>query len=347
MNKIKRDPKKFETFELFSTLIEDMGYNLNDPDIVNKITSEFKTAISSSSENNIMIYGKRVEGLFSYIARGLSEVNFIKQEDSGDAYTNLTNAVKIPDFRILLKNQRLIFVEVKNNNKNPLRDDYKLKIEYVESLQRYCDLNSGELFIAVYYRLVERFVLVSVDCFENDGIFYTLNINKAFINNKLDLLGDCKIALKPPLQLHLKIDSEKTGEEDEESYILNNTIRSVSVKCCNVEITDDIEKSIAYKLMWYGTWEDEKVNHVFDNQGLLKEIQLDYYPVEYNKNDDIELSVIAEMSHILIKSFTNKTTQNEKLKQLSYTGVTLDLNELIPYCYTSEVLPLIWLSQEV
>ncbi|MCH7394158.1 hypothetical protein MMP66_07675 [Acinetobacter dispersus] len=339
MNKVKRDPQKFETFELFSVLVEELGYSISDEDVVNKVCEKIKEKISDSADNPIMLHGKRTEGLFSYTVRGLNNVKLIKQEDAGDAYTNLQKDIKIPDFRIIQENNKQILVEVKNNNYDP-KYDYKLKTKYVESLKRYSNLINIELYIAIYYRKLERFFLVHIDDFDKKNNEYVLSIKKAVVRNKFDELGDCKIATYSPLELHLKVNGNKI-EETEEYTNFNVTVIGVSLKCKNIEINDETGKNIAYKLIWHGDWDDEKVNYIYDNSGDLTDIKLVYYPRGYDETEANNFHVITELSVLLIKSFNKKTTDNRKLKQLSYSGIPLDLNKVIPINYTSNELPIL------
>ena len=81
MYKVKRNPQKFEPFDLFSTLVEELGYSISEENIVEKITTVFSKSIEDATKADTMLYGARNEGLFSYMVRGLGKVKFIKKED--------------------------------------------------------------------------------------------------------------------------------------------------------------------------------------------------------------------------------------------------------------------------
>ncbi|MEJ5137265.1 MULTISPECIES: hypothetical protein [Acinetobacter] len=345
MKKVKRNPQKFETFELFSILVEELGYNISDDDVVNKVCETIKEKIGDSAKNDAMLYGKRNEGLFSYIVRGLNKVKLIKQEDAGDAYTYISEEVKIPDFRIIMNNDKQILVEVKNYNDDP-RNDYTFKDNYFNSLKRYSNLTMTELYIAIYYRKLERFLLVHTDDFEKNDDGYTISISKALVNNRFGDLGDIKLATTAPLELHLKVTGIMSNDHKDYSEF-DVTVNDVVIKCMNIEISNDLNKNIAYKLIWHGDWNDERVEYIFDNNKKnLTDIILSYYPTGYKEDEAGEFHSITDLSSLLIKSFHGKTTENKKLKQLSYSGIPLDLNKVIPYNHNSEELPIIWVHTE-
>ena len=71
--------------------------------------------------NPILLYGKRVEAMFAFVAASLEKCLMIREEDVGDIYA--MTAVQPPDYRIVLLDGTELLIEVKNCHhlKKPLR----------------------------------------------------------------------------------------------------------------------------------------------------------------------------------------------------------------------------------
>lgn len=343
MYKVKRNPQKFEPFDLFSTLVEELGYSISEKNIVEKITKVFSKSIEDATKADTMIYGARNEGLFSYMVRGLGKVKFIKKEDSGDAFMSTSEKIIIPDFRIILEDGSLIFVEVKNFNKNPIDNKYKFKKEYIQSLERYCRLNKGELKVAIYYTGFNRWVLLSPERFVDKGNSFEIEITDAFMYSELSCLGDFYIATRFPLEVYLKADESKTkkilSNSNKEEY--NFVTKHISFKSGNQNIDDNIGKKIAYNLALYGEWE-EKIDYL-KNDGKLIGIKFTYFPRregdEIEDNEDV--TIITQYSVLLTKFFRMKTSDEKNIKLLSYSGKPADVRNLIPKNYNNPNFPLL------
>lgn len=78
-------------------------------DFIIKLVNKLKTDMGLSKPH--WLYGKKSECMFGYIAAILGKCVFIKQEDSGISYAK--RDIAIPDYRMILDNNRELFVEVK------------------------------------------------------------------------------------------------------------------------------------------------------------------------------------------------------------------------------------------
>ncbi|MBO1915693.1 hypothetical protein J4727_00480 [Providencia rettgeri] len=86
-----------------------------------------------------------MESCFSEVVAGLHGCRLIKTEDTGDVIYD-DDEIELPDYRLILKDGRQIFVEVKNCNQPNPKASYFLTNNYVEKLQRYSEINQIPLF---------------------------------------------------------------------------------------------------------------------------------------------------------------------------------------------------------
>lgn len=341
MFKVKRNPQKFETFDLFSTLVEDLGYNINDKDVVEKVTEIFYENVKEAKKEDIMLYGARNEGLFSYIVRGMGSVKFIKKEDSGDAYASTDETLQIPDYRIILHDGSLIFVEVKNWNKDP-KKNFNLDNKYIESLERYCKLNNGKLFIAVYYRCINRWVLVSHKKFTKKGKKHEITLADAYKYSEFSCLGDICIALSSPLELFFEFNEDTTLTNIEgDIYNYNGKIKKIRFKSGNKEVKDNIGRKIVFALALHGTWEEE-YEYIYEKDKLTG-LKLTFQPEEgFTTDDEMDAGVriVAQYSVMLTSFFTKKTIKNNEIVKLFHSGKPADVTSFIPDDYDNPDLPI-------
>lgn len=345
MFKVKRNPQKFETFDLFSTLVEALGYSINDEDVVEKVTEIFYENVKEAKKEDIMLYGARNEGLFSYIVRGMGSVKFIKKEDSGDAYASTNETLQIPDYRIILDDGSLIFVEVKNWNKDPNKN-FSLENKYIESLERYCKLNNGKLFIAVYYRCINRWVLVPHKKFTKKGKKHEITLADAYMYSEFSCLGDICIALYSPLELFFEFNENTTLKNIEgDIYNYNGKIKNIRFKSGNKEIKDDIGRKIVFALALHGAWAEE-YEYIYDKDKLIG-LKLTFKPDDgFTTDDEMDAGfrIIAQYSVMLTSFFTKKTIKNNEIVKLFHSGKPTDVTSFIPDDYDNPDLPIVRLQ---
>ncbi|MFW6557205.1 hypothetical protein [Acinetobacter baumannii] len=341
MFKVKRNPQKFETFDLFSTLVEDLGYSINDKDVVEKVTEVFSKSVKEATNTNIMLYGARNEGLFSYIVRGMASVKFIKKEDSGDAYASITETLQIPDYRIILEDGSLIFVEVKNWNKD-YDVNFNLKVKYVESLERYSAINNGRLLIAVYYRCINRWVLVPINRFTKKGKKYEISLFDAMKFSEFSCLGDMCFGLFSPLEIYFEFDKNiSTNKYEGNFYKYDGKINKIILKSGGKEIKDDIGRKIVFGLAHHGGWPEE-YEYIFKGDELLG-LKLTYAPEEgFGDNEnDAGFKIIAQYSVMLTSFFAQQTMKDDEITKLLYSGKPTNVTSFIPNNYNNPDLPII------
>ncbi|WP_312058191.1 hypothetical protein [Acinetobacter courvalinii] len=344
MYKVKRNPQKFETFDLFSTLVEELGYSISQDDVVEKVSEIFSDSVKEAKKSDIMLYGARNEGLFSYIVRGMSSVKFIKKEDAGDAYTSISQKIQIPDFRLILEDNSLIFVEVKNWNKT-YDIDFNLDIKYVESLERYCSLNNGKLFIAVFYRCINRWVLLPISRFKENKKKYEISLIDALKYSEFSRLGDIVFALDKPLEIYFEFESNiLLNNYDGNYYNYEGKIKNIVFKCGSKEITDDVGRKAIFLLAQHGGW-PEQYKYIFENDKPIG-LSLKYEPEEgfINNENEVGFKIITQYSVMLTNFFAQKTLEKNVIVKLLYSGKPANVTAILPDDYKNSDLPIIRLQ---
>ncbi|EPW7304968.1 hypothetical protein ACWO6Y_004513, partial [Escherichia coli] len=64
MERIKRNPERFEAFELFSSLGQIYNYDIKNPEHQDDFIQKVTTSLIASHQNPILLNGKRIENLF-------------------------------------------------------------------------------------------------------------------------------------------------------------------------------------------------------------------------------------------------------------------------------------------
>ena len=107
--------------------------------------------------------------------------------------SNLTRPrppLHLPDFRLLLNDDRQILVEVSNVAPRDTGKRHKLRANTVEATQNYARLTGAELYYAHYWAFSSRWTLVKSSIFGESGKVKNLTAEMAFKENEMSLLGD-------------------------------------------------------------------------------------------------------------------------------------------------------------
>lgn len=129
IQRLERDPIRFDVIDLFDAIGRSRKYeigNIND----NKAFVELVSKSLADTNTPSMIYGRRTEAMFSYVAASLGKCLLIKKEDSGDVFAH-DGSILLPDYRLVLENNRQLLVEVKNYRQKKPHAEYSLKSDYM------------------------------------------------------------------------------------------------------------------------------------------------------------------------------------------------------------------------
>lgn len=298
INKINRNIEKYEIYELFNLIAEEHNFrNLNE-DYINLFIDIVKESLNKTT-NPIFMHGKQTEKMFSYIVSCMPECVLIKQEDAGSLFSN--DKVKIPDYKVLLKNNRQILIEVKNHHtKNNLKQ-FKIKTSELQELNNYARLVQIELKIAIYWSNIQTWTLIDTEKFINNGNNSYIDFITAIENNEMSILGDYWLATIPPLELKMYIQEKEILPNH-----INGSISKVELFANNKLIKDEHEKNIAFNLMLFGSWEDNLYIETINNSRCIVST---INPIQKSNE---QFDMIGAMSSIISRKFNFITSNNQE-----------------------------------
>jgi hypothetical protein len=298
-----------DVFQLMIHLAEQQGLHLTDFPSDAGLIKNLST-LMSKVHTPIRIYGRRVEEMFYHVVAALGEIKAIRREDCGAILTSINEEIAIPDFRLVLKNQTEILVEVKSCNKSSLR----FTSEYLDCLGAYGTLFMRPVYLAVYWRRFKMWTLHPIDSIKstlhkgNNKISFF----SAITENHMQLLGDAMLGCKPPLSLRFGVRSQEVDRK-QGTVTLLTTIQTVDFFCAGVRLQTNKERSIAFGLMMHGQWHEHEPKLNYD-KGELTVIEFVFEPVDFEGNEDF--AVVASLSTLASSLFNDLTIDQAGIRQL-------------------------------
>ncbi|UCZ80944.1 hypothetical protein LHL03_07380 [Pectobacterium carotovorum] len=335
MERIKRNPERFEPLELFSALGQIYDYDIKKPEHQDDFIQKVTTSLIASQQNPIMVNGKRTENLFKHVCAALNQCQFLKQEDAGEMMSTEPD-LQAPDYRIMLKDRRQIFVEVKNFNTDDVTDDYRLSKAYSDKVEKYGEIQGIPVYYAIYIRLLRRWTLVSRSSMKESAREYTLTPASALAKSEMYLLGDLSIATEPDLVLELLPDHTKELSVSDEN-IASFTIGRVKIYCNGREVTDTFEMNTAFHLMRYGEWVCPGSEAIFNND-QLESIRYTFSPQDYDNFKRQGFDSIGTLSSLVTAAFNEQTVLDSQVRSVDSFQRLFTVT--IPNDYKGEGLPL-------
>lgn len=335
MERIKRNPERFEPFELFSVLGQIYDYDIKNPEHQDDFIKKVTTSLIASRQNPIMVNGKRTENLFKHVCAALNQCQFLKQEDAGEMMATEPD-LQAPDYRIILKDRRQIFVEVKNFNTDHVTEDYRLSKAYSDKVENYGELYGIPVYYAIYIRLLRRWALVSRSSMKELEQEYALTPASALAKNEMHLLGDISIATEPDLVFEIFPDHTKELSVSDEN-IASFTIGKVKIYCNEREVTDRFEMNTAFHLMRYGEWVCPGSEAIFSNDHL-ESIKYTFSPHDYDNFKRQGFDFIGTLSSLVTAAFNEQTVLDSHVRSVDILHRLFTVT--IPDDYKGEGLPL-------
>lgn len=333
-----RNPQKFDVIDLFDAIGRKEQF------VLGSKTDEktFIEIVSKSLSVNLtptMIYGRRVEAMFSYIAASLGKCSLIKKEDCGDIFTSEKH-LEVPDYRIVLNNdtQKQILVEVKSYFQKKPFAEYSINTNYLNALQNYSKLVKTSLYIAIYWSKWNVWTLVSPEDLSHTPQKATITFSDALKRNRMGELGDIVIGTTPPLTIQIIPDKNKPHRINEHN-IAEFVIGRFELYCNGMLITDEAEQQIALLLMQFGDWiENSSLIVSNENKHDIEYIEFSYYPEQHNEQQNFY--ILNSVSTIMSRQYSQLTTSNGKVKQLTPNIEPSKLGFVVPEDYCGKALPL-------
>lgn len=336
MKRLIRNPEKFEALEVYTAFSREHDYRLKSPEDTEKFLKQFGESLKASQENQILLHGKRMEACFGQIAAGLHGCKLIKTEDTGDVISNDAD-IRLPDYRLVLKDGRQIFVEVKNSNSPKPTSTYLLGKAYVAKLQRYSELNCVPLYFAIYYRCLRMWTLLPVSSFIERKEKYETTPIHSLANNEMAMLGDVTIGTKPPLVFELVVDRTKETSIDKSNQA-KFICSDVKMYCDEKEIEDYEEKNIAFYLMRFGQWECSKPEGIMDDNGKLSSVRFTFTPTSSTDVERNGFAILGSLSSMITEAYNEHTVYEQQVTAIAPKAEPEVFSVEIPKDYKGKAL---------
>lgn len=298
-------------------------------------THVHKTAIAAI-KSDARIHGHRTQAMFEALLLCLNKHHLLKVEDSGRLHP--AHRFKLPDFRVVLPDSSQWLIEVKNvYSKDAWSKRRRLmNPSYRKKLEAYASATGGQLKLAVYWAPWKIWTLVSPGRLADAKGDVRLDIPMAMKTNELSQLGDVMIGTRPPLELVVTWDSERTRLVDSDG-MAEGTIPGAKIYCSDQEITDPVERQVAWIFMRYGRWNASMRTEMDGDR--IKAIRWLWKPEE-PANEDLGFEVIGCVSELFAQYYADQTIEDGKVVQLYARSQPKSFASLVMREYQSETLPL-------
>lgn len=336
MQRLPRNPLRFDPIELYSSVGRDNDYKIEADADHDDFLTKIGESLKSSVQNPNLIHGKRVEALFAHVAGALGRCKFIKQEDSGAMFANGKN-LQAPDYSLILHDGRRFMVEVKNFYSGDPHDKFFLKKNYVEHLENYAEMHGAELKFAIYFTRLNRWILLPKSSFLEKGTKYYTTFIHSYPRSEMIELGDRMIGTKPNLSIELIASKEVKAyiTDDNEASL---TVGDVKMYCDEKEIESVTEKNIAFYLIRFGRWTTDKpVGITHDDE--LYSVRFEFTP-EDGWDETQGFAIVGELSSMVSTAYNEMTIYENRVIALDVRADPEIFQVDIPENYKGKDLPL-------
>ena len=315
------------------------GIFINDPQAI----AEFATFVGDAMEGALLdpalLYGQRTEAMFEAMLVSLGRYSLLTAEDGGRVHSD--GNYQAPDFRVVLPGGAQWLIEVKNVYiEDPSRQERQFMTRaYREKLENYAYATGGQLKLAVYWARWGIWTLVSPERLLDVEGNLTLDLATGIRLNELSQLGDRMVGTRPPLRFRLETDPATT-ESIAPDGTVRFTISGVRFYSGEEELSDTIDKELAWIFMQYGEWEETGPEAIIDGD-LLTAIEFRWEP-EQRLNKGYE--IIGTLSQMFSRYYSERTLKDAEVVQLHAPLRPGWFAPLVTLEYQKKVLPL-WIFQ--
>lgn len=331
VKRIKRSPERFEVLDLFARLSREQGLDIAKESAPADFARLLGTAIRSLRGNEIAIHGRRIQEMFSFVAASLGKTALVKGEDAGDIITSEDDLLA-PDYRLILVDKTQFLVEVKNNHTADPKSPLRLSPQYIDRLKRYGDLMALRVFVGVYWSRWNLWTLTPVDEIPPDG----LTLLSGSLRNHMSLLGDQVIGTTPPLVLRIVADPTMPRKRDSDG-LCKIRIGAVEFLCAGTQITDSVERTLAFQFILFGDWPEADTDVQLDGDDVIH-FDMIFAPEETAPDQNFQ--VIGHLSSMISRRFQLITTKGRTITALSPSAEPGSLGVAIPEDYRGTAFPL-------
>lgn len=335
MKRLRRDPLRFDVIDVFSEFGRQERVSVRDPAVVEGFVGRVRASVESAQADEALLHGRRTESMFAALAATLGTAEIIKQEDTGDVYAS-DDALKVPDFRLVLRDGIHMLVEVKNffQGQRPLQA-FEMEAGYLSGLTRYATAMGWPLFIAVFWTKWNVWTLVPAEAFQSREGVLVLEFETALRANHMASLGDYSIGTRFPLSFIMLADPSKPrglGSDGVGEF----TVSGIDYYCADTRVVDRVEQRIAAHLMFWGDWQHEELVKVAD--GSISGVEHRWMPPVDNQQG---FEIVGSVSTMFSRFYKFLTQDKNRVAKLELETDPPPWGSLVPRDYRGAVLP-IW-----
>ena len=249
--------------------------------------------------------------MFEALLVSLGEYKLLKQEDGGRVFP--AGRYRVPDFRVVLHDGTQWLIEVKNVYElDPFHQRRHLMTkDYRGGLADYAAATGAELKFAVFWARWSIWTLVSLERLLDAEGTLELDMETAMRVSEMSRLGDRTIGTCVPLTARHNADPERTSPISNDGTV-SVTIGAVQIFCDGVEVTDQVEKEIAWVFIEHGEWREHGPNYVVDGD-QLGAIEFWWAPEELT---DQGFEMVGTLSRMFARYYAGRTVEADAVVQL-------------------------------
>ena len=329
MKKLERTDRGIDYVKLLANFASKHGFGQYHEEAIQAFGDDVTGSVRQSVQSEHRVRGIRAEPLFSSVVAGIGQVLLIKEEDGGDVYYAGEDLL-VPDFRLVLQDERQLLVEVKAQDLGGSFDtEFKLSDSCVQRLSRYAQLTNTPLAIAIFWEEIGVWTLNHLKAFEpgEAGVKkWSINFPRAVATSEMESLGDCTVATRAPLVFRLKVDPELSGPVPPGGGEMIVRFKRAQLLSQDRPLTG-LAAKIAWRLIWFGRW-GEVDQELGVEEGRLVQIDFIIGPPEWTdiRPDPMDMVPIGSLSQMISQAYlsgaegTIHTTSKGPVLQPGYMG---------------------------
>ena len=206
----------------------------------------------------------------------------------------------------------------------------------MRSLKSYAKQNNVPLKLAIFWSSWGKWTLIDTEKLDCSQKKLRFGLGDAYAQNEMLLLGDHWVGLTPPLSVRLFADMSKSTKIDDDG--MAKVFFKRLCLCANgVEITNPIEKAIAWFLIQNGNWSR------VENSAKVTNNSLDYTATQFfteESNGELPFNIVGMMSDMLSLQCRRLVTKDGEIRNLIPQPNSERMAPLIPDGYSGDVLKL-------
>ena len=303
--------KPFNLLAEFGRFGLDRKISLRDPASPSEFVHHVGKEVQRALDDEILLHGQRTEAMFESLLVSLGRFELLKAEDSGRLFP--PDRYLAPDFRVVLDDGAHWLIEVKNvYEPDPYQQSRRLfNASHLGKLASYAEATGAKLKVAVFWARWSVWTLVSPERLTGVDGGLDIDMETALQVNELSRLGDRTVATRPPFRLRFVMDPARTSSIDADGKV-RATIGEVQFFCSNEELTEPVEKEIAWMFMQYGDWQEGDSETILEGDRFLA-IEFRWEPVEPTGQG---FEAVGNLSNMFARYYAQHTVDKGQVVQL-------------------------------